>query len=297
MPATLSWDDLRFVAALAREQTAASAARALGVTTATVTRRLTALESALGVQLFERSSYGMRPTDAGTIAMNAALRVEVEVLELDAAVRDYAEVPRGRLSLTSIGPILNMWRLDLACFIRKFDEIELSILSSPQTADIQRREADVALRICEAPPDPLVGRRFAEVNFAVYGTEKLAGRSYSDSAWLGWTSPWEPRNDRFLRENAPGARVRTRVDSMEVMLATAEASVGLCVLPCFIGDRRPALQRIGSYFEGGPRLWLLTHEQLRRSPRVRVLMDFLTELLERDASIFEGGQHSSPHLA
>ncbi len=299
----LPWDDLKFVLALARCGNATAAARALNVNATTVTRRVQALEEHLGVRLFDRQPTGMSPTEAGQAAVQAAERVEEEVLGLDAEVRGLDRELRGTLTVSAVDSLFEVWMADFAALGRRMPRVEVTLSAATHNVDLNRREADVALRFTDAPPEYLVGRRLVELLFAVYGSRDLVERvraetggaaSYADYPWVGWEKPWDVPTDRVIDECARGAAVPVRVNTMPMVGHAIAAGFGISVMPCFYGDRHPELVRVGPYFEGGVYMWALTHEQLRRTARVRAFMDFVTELIKRDKDLMLGQRPRCP---
>lgn len=293
----LPWDDLRFVLALSRHSTATAAARALGVNATTVSRRIQALEEHLGARLFDRVPGGTVTTDAGQLAVAVALRIEEEIHGLDAEIQGLDRELRGSLRVTSMDVAFDLWRADLLGFRRRYPRVELTLSSTTRPVDLSRREADIAVRISSAPPELLVGRRLVEVFYAIYTAPALAARlaqergatpGYFDYPWIGWDEPYAEATDRVMRAHAPRAEVPVRINSMALLVRSIVDGVGISVLPCFVGDRERGLVRLGPYFEGGTYLWALTHEQLRRTARVRAFMELVTTIVERDAALFRG---------
>ena len=82
----MDWDDLRYVLAIARQGNLSRAASCLGVTRTTVGRRLRAIESGLGVRLFDRTPEGFSPTAAGQDMCEVADEMEADVLSLEGRV-------------------------------------------------------------------------------------------------------------------------------------------------------------------------------------------------------------------
>ncbi|MEM9860768.1 MAG: LysR family transcriptional regulator [Myxococcota bacterium] len=292
-----SWEDLKYVLAMARHGNATAEGKALRVNATTVTRRVTAIEDALQTALFERTPRGTRLTPAGERAVVTAERIEREVLELDARVVGLDAELSGGLRVTSMDVLFDLWQPDLRAFREQHPHVSLALSSSAAPADLMRREADVALRVTVMPPERLVGRRFVEVFYAIYGSRELVNEqcadglaAYANYPWIGWDEPFAEPTDRVIERLAKGATVAMRLNSMNRLLRTLEAGEGISVMPCFVGDRSPYLQRIGPYFEGETYLWALTHEQLRRTGRVRAFMEYIAGVIERDALLFRGEQ-------
>ncbi|MFK8002518.1 MAG: LysR family transcriptional regulator [Polyangiales bacterium] len=299
----MNWEDLKYVLAMARHENATAAGKALRVNATTVTRRIHALEASLEVTLFDRSSSGMLPTEAGTSAVAAAERMEQEVLQLDATVHGLDDAVQGALRVASLDMVFDLWQADFAEFRKRHPRMRLALTASARSADLLRREADVALRLTVMPPEQLVGRRLTEVFYAVYASTDLIQEMKSEAApeyaaypWIGWDEPYSEPTDRVIDRVAKGAQVVLRINTMHRLRQSMERGEGVSVLPCFMGDSSAKLQRLGSYFEGGTYLWALTHEQLRRTGRIRAFMDFVAELIERDEDLIHGRRPRLPTI-
>jgi DNA-binding transcriptional LysR family regulator len=289
------WDDLRFVLAIAREGGLSGAARVLGVKHSTVFRRLGAFEQRLGVRLFERFRDGYSPTLAGEAAAKVAARLAEEVLSLERQLSGQDLRPSGTVRLTTTDTIGEMLTRHLSTLRAKHPEIGLEVSISNVMANLTRREADIAIRPTPAPPELLIGRRIASVAHAVYGSGKyLARYRHEDLAahdWIGLDdSLAHTVIGRWLRENIPKARVAYRVDALPALRDAALAGIGLAMLPCYLGDSAAGLHRAVKRTLSEPRsaLWLLTHSDLKRTARVRAVMDFLAAALISDRALFEG---------
>ena len=293
----LSWDDLRYVLALSREGNAMAAGKAMGVNATTVTRRIQAIEAQLGARLFDRRSTGAIATDAGTAAVQTALRIEQEVFALDAEVRGLDAELRGTLRITSTEMFFQLWRADFNAFQRRMPYLDLILAANNVPVDLSRREADAALRMSSTPPEYLVGRRFCEIFFGVYGAESLVrsltndettSLPYSAYPWIGWDAPLAAPTDRVIERVAKGARVALRVNTMALLDRAIADGIGISVMPCFHGDRTPGLVRVGPYFEGGTYLWALTHEPLRKTARFRAFVELIAAAVDRDTELLLG---------
>ncbi|MEL6547489.1 MAG: LysR substrate-binding domain-containing protein, partial [Myxococcota bacterium] len=145
------------------------------------------------------------------------------------------------------------------------------------------------------PPDYLLGKQYCEVFFALYAQLDFARRSFeqgsctlSDVPWIGFEEPFAEGTDRVIEKWAPGANIPLRINSLLALELTMSQGAGVSVLPCFFGDRNPRLVRVGSYFEGGTYLWVLTHPQLRRTGRVRLFREQVAGWIERDRDLLLG---------
>ena len=96
-------------------------------------------------------------------------------------------------------------------------------------------------------------------------------------------------SDRWFRRELPHVLIRMRTNSLQGVMMAAEAAVGAAILPCFMGDASEHLSRVGDPIEGGgSALWLLTHEDLRHTARVRAFLDFMADALRANIDLLEG---------
>lgn len=291
----MDWDSLRIVLAVARAGSLSGAARALGVNHSTVFRRLGAIEAELEVRLFERLPGGFLPTAPGEALRVAAGRVEAEVLAAERRLRGQDLRLTGSLRVTAPDTVaLKLLPEALAAFRRACPGIDVELSVDNGLADLTRREADVALRPTERPPEALVGRRIAAIAFAVYGApgylEATAARPLAEHDWI---APDDSLRRlaiaRWLRESLPEAQVVLRSDSLMGLFEAARAGLGLATLPCFMADPEPGLRRVEGPLAGTETaLWLLTHADLRRTARIRAFLDVVGPWLVARRDLLEG---------
>lgn len=280
----MEWDDLRYVLALARGRTLSVAARKLGVSHSTVGRRLRAIEKRLGVRLFDQKPDAFTTTASGQDLVEVAEKVEAQVLSLEGRVLGRDEQLEGKLRVSAMDLLFRRHAPDFASFITKYPGVELTVTASDDPVSLTKREADVALRLTNAPPEYLVGRRLERVDFAVYGSRRLVKKlgpkaRYDDFPWLHWDERLNPRwLDGWLAKHAPKAKLAMRIDMSSVVFRDAIArGIGVHFLACFEGDADPALARIGPIHREFSRdVWLLTLPELRTTSRVRAFMAHLT---------------------
>ncbi|HEY7638219.1 MAG TPA: LysR family transcriptional regulator [Steroidobacteraceae bacterium] len=280
----LAWDDLRCVLAVARAGSLSGAARVLGIEHSTVFRRLNAIEKRLGVRLFARTRSGYVPTAHGEFAASAAGAMETEALAIerrmlgaDARLDGVVRLATSELFAGFLLPLV------LRGFLAAHPQIEVDIDVSSRAADLTRREADLALRASNAPPDHLVGRSIGELRYAVYGSQALAQQrtaaTLDDLPWLGFgDSIAYIEIARWQRAHTGHNRPRVRFSSLAPMLQAAADGLGIAVLPLFAADQHPALARLGAVLEQ-PRmkLWVLSHREMRDNARVQALARHLTK--------------------
>ena len=292
----MAWDDLRLVLAIAATGTLSGAGRRLEVSHATVFRRLGAIEKRMGVKLFERSRTGYSLTLAGEEVAAAAGRIESEVLDVERRVAGQDLRPSGTVRVTTLDSFLVGFLAPIfAEFQTRCRDIALEVAVSNQLFNLSKREADVAIRPSLAPSETLVGRKVASIAYAAYGHRHLMARDEGnfDPLSADWVGPDDslhyPEMKLWMADRELDTRCRYRVNSVVGMHAAAREGHAVALLPCYLGDADRDLTRLGLMIpELATDLWLLTHPDLRKTARVRVLLDFLAGALKQRRRLFAG---------
>lgn len=283
------WNDLRLVLSVARTGSLRGAAQALGINHSTAYRRLLALESGLGQRLFERLAGAYRATEAGERVAGAAERVEAETLALDRALTGRDALLSGRLRITASETIAHRVLPELlAEFRARHPGIRLELLIDNRQLDLSRREADIALRATRPTAPDLFGRKLADIAWTIYGAATYLaqhGAGVGDLARhdvIGWDPDADVAAAAWLAAAIPESAIVYRSSSLLHQLNAAKAGIGLAVLPCYLADAEPALQRLMPPIPELTReLWLITHSDLRTTARVRAFFDHVGQALQR----------------
>jgi DNA-binding transcriptional LysR family regulator len=173
--AEIVWDEFRLVRAIAEARSLAGAADALGINHSTVFRRLGALEKAMGARLFERSRTGYAPTAAGEKMVDLANRISDEIVDLERKITGQDLRPSGDLRVTTNDTLLvHLLSEIFAGFRRAYPEINLDIVVANEMLNLSKRDADIAVRATDRPPDTLVGRRLAGIRWGIYAGDLCA---------------------------------------------------------------------------------------------------------------------------
>ena len=294
----LAWDDFRLVKTIAETHGLASAAERLGVNHSTVFRRLGHLEESLGVKLFERHRTGYALTAAGEEMAALAERMEEDVATFARKLAGQVVSPTGELRITTNDTLLvHLLTPVFARFTNTCPDVRLDVVLTNQALNLSKRDADVAIRATDNPPETLVGRRVATIGWALYGrAEDFPQPGAVDLVGL-YDRTWVALGDnlaglkaaRFVRDRVPAERIVYKVNTVLGLTEAVESGIGIGPLPCFIADARPALVRLtppNPDFSAG--LWLLTHPDLRQSARVRAFMDFIAGEIARRRKVIEG---------
>ncbi|HET6839355.1 MAG TPA: LysR family transcriptional regulator [Bradyrhizobium sp.] len=278
------WEDLRHFVVLAREGTLSAAARLLGVDHATVARRVAALEANTGLKLIDRRARSYQLTDDGRRIAATAMPMEEAAFAVGRAVQAAKPGLRGEVSISSPPSLANALIAPQLFRLRhRHPGIRIKLIGEKRAASLNRREADVALRLSRPREPGLIARKIGSFGFALYGAplylkqtprHALAFIAYDDSMD-------DAPQQKWLRAMASDNEIVLRTNDLENQAAAARTGVGLTVLPHFLGDPDPGLKR----YEVTPAppnrdVWLLVHRDLRQTPLVRAVMEFLTECIK-----------------
>ncbi|WP_449220740.1 LysR family transcriptional regulator [Tistrella mobilis] len=293
----MNWDDLRYFLALQRSGSLLGAARVLKVDHTTVARRVDALETALGLRLFDRLPRGWVPTADGERLLPAAERVEEGVIALGRA-----GAAAGGLAGTvrvAVPPVFGAHFLAprLAPLALAHPELELELAGDIGAVSLLRRDADLAVRLDRTGDGELIGRHLGRMGFALYGTPEHAARPPAHWEFAGYDDRLAGvAQQRWLIRQAAGRPVRLRANDLAALAEYAATGLALAALPHFLADPDPRLVRVveDADDEAGRDIWLLVHADLRRSPRVRAVMDAVIGACARDRALLDGSGVAKP---
>ena len=275
------WNDLRFFAAVLEHGSTAGAARAIGVDQTTVARRITALEAALGLELFERDHAGYRPTPAAEVLQPSVLAVAEQMAQFVGEASTTARRAKRRIRITGEETIMRTQVVPaLTRFAAEHPDIQLEIDISPTLRDLLAGEADVAVRAGPAPEEPsLVRRRLSDSPWAIYCSTAYAAahgapRSMAELANHPFVALDVGLPDiRAFGVESSMRQVVTALSSVEAIIRT-----GACVgaMPCITAD---AIADLVMCFPAPTTsaVWLVYPERLRRAPEVKILSRFIAE--------------------
>ncbi|MBV8838389.1 MAG: LysR family transcriptional regulator [Alphaproteobacteria bacterium] len=293
----LSWDDFRYVKAIADTRSLGGAANELGVNHSTVFRRLAQIETQLGSRLFERSRSAYALTPCGEEMVRLAERMGEDIVVFERHVTGHDLRPSGELRVTTNDTVLvHMMTQVFADFRKAYPEIVLDVVVSNAALNLSKRDADVAVRATDRPPEALIGRRAASIAWAVFGASDKAPDSFeveSDARaaeWVGFAENLANlKAAKWLKERAGSGRIVYRINTVLGLAEAAAAGIGLALLPCFIGAATPGLRRLSAPIpELANGIWLLTHADLRQTARVRAFMDFAAGEIGKHRKTIEG---------
>ncbi|MCA9552265.1 MAG: LysR family transcriptional regulator [Myxococcales bacterium] len=290
----LDWDHVRVFLAVARAGQLSGAAERLGLDLSTVSRRLTRIEGALGLDLFERSKDGTTLTAAAEAMIPAAEEAERALADFLGAANAAETVAEGVVRLSVPPGVAEVFVAPLlARFFTAHPQVRVELIASVAYADLTRREADLAIRTTMPKSGDLVVKKLVTTRALPmaspgYAQQLGALQRLEDARWIGWDRELEHIPvARWLAAHGPGVTPVLRTSHFASQIAAAEAGLGVALMPEPFQFVRPlvavppgrALKRAAWAALPEESLFLVGHRALRRVPRVAVLWDFLVELM------------------
>jgi DNA-binding transcriptional LysR family regulator len=295
------WADIRLFLAVLDHGSLVGAAEVLELTQPTVGRRLSAMEERFGTPLFVRAGRRMQLTDAGAGILESARRMEREMLAIDLSLEAHSTALVGEVTISATEGTGTEWLTPvLYDFHQLYPQIVIRVQIESRAVDLLHREADLALRLGRPTQPSLIARHLVDVGFGFYASPKYLKQrgtpgsleELSDHDMVGLDVRYGgmvvdkafPTEDRL-----PGNYVYL-TNSPAAQLAAVEAGFGIGALSRrWVSMRGGLTPLLPDYTAAKIELWLVSHEELRYSARIRAVSDFIAERLEADRSLFELG--------
>jgi len=294
----LEWSWLRDFEAVAETGSLSEAARALGVSQPTLTRRMAALEEHLGAELLRRGPRGVELTETGEAILQPVRRMREEAGRVDLVATGRDAALSGAVRVSATEGLASHWCTPvLRDFQRAHPGIRIEIDVRNRNANLSRREADVAIRLGRPRQQELVARRVGDVALGLYAASEyleLFGRPGSREALAGHACVGldEAINDtaagRWIEGTIGAGRVVFRATSLMTQLEAVRSGWGIGAASIFIASEVPGIERVLEEVEHSIDVWLVTHPGLRRSARIRAVFDFLAERFAADRERLAG---------
>ncbi|RVT85206.1 LysR family transcriptional regulator [Rhodobacteraceae bacterium CCMM004] len=295
----LDWNAVRDFLAVARTGSLNRAAATLSVNATTVGRRIGALEAALGVRLFQRAQTGLALTDDGRDLIARAEGIEAAAVAFTRRAERGGAV-RGRVRLATAENLATVLLLPALPTLRaRHPDLTVEIATDIRSANLHRREADLALRLVRPAQGNVTIKRVGSMAYGLYGAVSYldrAGRGAADrgrfdtEAFIAWSESYaDLPAAMWIERRLAGRPPAVVATSLRAHVVAARAGLGLAVLPCFVAEDEPELRRVPSEVDAMAQdLWLVLHADLAGSARVRAVADFVEETVAANARSLEG---------
>jgi DNA-binding transcriptional LysR family regulator len=288
----LDWNDLKYVVAVAREGSAAAAGRLLGVSHATVLRRVAAIELGVGAALFDRLPTGYVPSEVAKTLIDVGESFERALLDTRRRIEAKAAGLSGVIRFTTTDSLAHcIVPPILASFRARYPAMTVELVVTNAHLNLDRRDADVTLRPTVRPPESWVGMRLAHNDFGLFAShDYLALNTDKPRASLDWLMP-EGNNalTRWMQEEIAPDRIVGTANSFLALRQLVANGLGAAALPIFMAG--PDLKLLAPMPRSATGdLWVLTHADLRRAARIHAFMEHLASGVRAMRGMIESEQ-------
>ncbi|MFT6976929.1 MAG: DNA-binding transcriptional LysR family regulator [Shewanella psychromarinicola] len=287
----MKWEGVSEFVAVAEAESFTKAAQHLEISTAQVSRQVSALETRMATKLFHRTTRKVSVTEVGKVYYQHCRQVLDGLEEAERAITNLQSTPRGLLKITApvtygegtIAPLIND-------FIGKYPELEIKITLTNQKVDMIDEGFDLAIRLGQLEDSSMMAKRLGSRTqyvcasphyLATYGLPHSLSELDQHNCLQGTLDYW-----RF-QENGKTRNIRVRgnlsCNSGHALVDAAIKSIGIIQLPDYYvlpfiqsGQLVPVLELNRQPEEG---IWALYPHNRHLSPKVRMLLDYLGEAL------------------
>ncbi len=284
----MNWDEVRIFLAVMESRSLSAAALELGMSVATVGRRLESLEASLGLRLLHRSSSGTEPTVEGARLYAAASGAAAGLQQLErlaASLRERADIEPVSVSCTET-IAADILAPALPVLEQSHPGLQLDIEVANETVSLARRQADLSIRLARPTEENLVTRKLPAIALGLYASsEYLAGRpprslALQQESLLGYSLSYRDLPEsRWFTERGLDARIRLRSSSVRTLLNAARAGYGIALLPHYLGSQTGLLQ-IPARGIPPRQPYLVFHRDMRNVKRIKAVRQWVFDALE-----------------
>jgi DNA-binding transcriptional LysR family regulator len=292
----MNWDDVRIFLAVARAGQILGAARRLGLNHATVSRRIAALEEALGAKLFRRHTAGSALTAAGERFLGVAERMEADMIAARSELAGEGEAVSGTVRIGAPdGFGVAYLAPRLGALTAEHPALGIQLVPVPRSFSLSRREADIAITVDRPSEGRLVAAKLVDYSLGLY-----AARAYAARHGLPATADELPRHRLvgyvgdlvaspsldYAAEFSPEWNARFEISSALGQVEAVRSGAGIGMLHAFIARAIPELVPVSAAPPVRRAYWLVYHESLRPLRRVQAVASFIARQVEQDRALF-----------
>ncbi|MFV0294469.1 MAG: LysR family transcriptional regulator [Paracoccus sp. (in: a-proteobacteria)] len=280
----MSWDDLQVFFHVAASGGLSGAARVLGLSAATVGRRMLALERQTGRALFERSQTGYDLTRQGQALYQQVRAMQTAARPVEALLS--SEISRPVIRISAGTGTAQFLADKFSNLIRPEDMFRLNFVTTEVILDISHREIDLGIRSHPADSGNLASRKLNMLRFAPYRAWSVQRPELLEWVALDQDHARHPAARWLHEQDLPICVLATSVATVHELV---RAGAGIGVMPCMIGDRDPSLSRAGPLIEDLTETqYLIMHDDDRHLPHMRRVIERISLLYEEHAELLAG---------
>ncbi|MBO6539710.1 MAG: LysR family transcriptional regulator [Rhizobiaceae bacterium] len=292
----MNWDDVRVFLAVARAGQILGAARRLGLNHATVSRRVAALEEALGAKLFQRLTTGTELTPAGQRFLPVAERMETDMIAARADLASEGDEIAGPVRIGAPdGFGVAFLAPRLGELTARHRDLTIQLVPVPRSFSLSRREADIAITVERPAEGRLVAGKLVDYTLGLYASKDYVERfgqpetvdALAGHRLIGYVpdliiNPSLDYANEFWREWETNYAISSALGQVEAVRSGA----GIGILHTFIARSVPELVSIDVASPIRRAYWLVYHESVRPMRRIQAVSSFISEVVEKERGLF-----------
>lgn len=292
----VNWNDTRAFLAVARNGTLSKAASTLGVSIATLARRIERLESAMNIPLFVRHQLGYQLTDEGLGLIPKAKALETAANAFISGA-DSQQRMTGSIKLaTTENLALYLILPALREFREKHPGLVVKLVTDISTVNLHRRDADLAIRLVKPERGNVSLRRLGTLGYGLYASAEYVSQrkatsdpgDYDKDDFITWDERYSYLpSAQWVKHILQGRKPSLTTTSLSCQIIAAEEGLGLAALPHFLA-RDTRLVCIEPDIDVSQTIYLVIQSDLARSRRIRAVADFLSELVINNSGPLSG---------
>jgi len=293
------WDDLSLFLTLARHRSLSQTARVLSLTHSTVGRRIKALELALGTKLFERTANGFLLTDDGETLLRQAEGVEAHVADITATFGGEAAQVGGTVRVATMEAFGSLFLSPrLAHLYDRHPSVRVELVTASHWINLSKREADVLISFPKPRGHRITAEKIGEFALFLYASHDYVARfgtpktmaDLKDHRFIDYIDELVVIPAvRWLSDVLRDQETVFRSTSLVAQYNAALGGMGISMQPTFVAASDPRLVPVlpGQIMVKRD-FWLSVHDDLAHIPRVRLVLDFLRDLISQNATFLNG---------
>lgn len=289
----MEWDDVKYLVSLSEHGDPKKVAKKYQVNYTTVYRRLLRLEEDLQGKIFNPQKGKWQLTAFGENLVQQAQVIRDEVYKFERMAENKSTSLSGTIRITTTDTLFNsVVKNSLLEIQHLYPEIKFDVDVGNEFLDLTKKEADVAIRPSISSHPDLIGKKIANLHFALYVSKKLYKKWGDKIEDYNFISPSDSlshlKSYQWIKKNISPHRVRFKVNNLIIAEKLCQEDAGIAILPCHIGEENSQLVKISKGTKDlGTELWVLTHRDLKNSMRIRLFLDSVYQSLGEYKKLFE----------
>ena len=288
-----NWNDLESFLTLSRNTKLNLASKKLKIEPTTISRRILRLEQKLDVKLFVRSNNAYILTDNGQKLLSYAERIESEAYSINEKFLDKNINLSGSVRIAiPEGLGVEVFSKYLNDFYKLHPDLEIELLADTRARNLLTREIDISITLSRPQKGKLIAWKLSDYILKLYGSKKYINKNQKiktlkdldNHRFVGYIDDLIDFPElKYLKDLNKNIKIIFGSNSLQAQLNAVKQGVGISLLHTFIAKKEKELIIIlDDYIKISREYWIVVHEDLIKLKRVRVVLDFLKDIIKKE---------------